>query len=55
MAYDLSPRLFVEHGPAIEAAAAATRRSPVGATSRNWLALSRDKRLTVIERALRAN
>jgi hypothetical protein len=54
MAYHLNPRLFVEHGPALEAAAAAARRSPAGETSRNWLALTREKRLSIIDNALKA-
>ncbi|MFC7537543.1 hypothetical protein ACFQPG_09205 [Sphingomonas sp. GCM10030256] len=52
MAYGLSPRLFVENGPVNQATAAVYRRSPVGSTSRSWLALSRERRLTAVEAAL---
>ncbi len=51
MAYGVSPRLYVENGPAIEAAKAQVRSS---ATSyqRIWDALDAKQRLALVERQL---
>jgi hypothetical protein len=48
MAYGLSPALFVENGPTIQAATALARRS----TTRTWRSLDQDRRLALVERAL---
>ena len=48
MTYGLSPRLFVENGPAIRAAEARARSS-----SRAWSGLDADHRIVLIESALR--
>lgn len=50
MTYGLSPRLFVEDGPAVHAArsAAARRFARVG----RWRKLDEDHRLKAVERAL---
>ena len=49
MTYDLSTRLFVEDGPAVSAAAVRS-----SAHYRYWRRLDRDRRLALIERALKA-
>ena len=49
MAYGLSKALFVENGPTIHAAALLARRSKI----RTWKSLDRDRRLALVERALR--
>jgi hypothetical protein len=54
MAYDLSPRLFLENGPATQAFATADRLSPTGSHSRAWVALNRERRLAAVEQALKA-
>ena len=46
MAYGLSPRLFVENGPAIEAANVRNRRRAL------WRALDAERRLALVDRAL---
>ena len=46
MTYGLSPRLFVENGPAVRAA-------EVRDLHRNWRALDPDNRLALIQTALR--
>lgn len=51
MAYGLNPRLFVENGPAIQAAAAHARRS--SDAYRAWAGLDADRRLALVETALR--
>ena len=52
MAYGLNPRLFLENGPAILAAAAAhSRRS--SDSFRAWGGLDADKRMALVDRALR--
>ena len=48
MAYGLSPRVFIEDGPAVRVAEANARRS----TARAWRALDEARRLQLIERAL---
>lgn len=45
MAYGLSPRLFVENGPAIHAAAVRSRSSA-------WRSLDPERRLALVSRAL---
>ena len=51
MAYGLNPRLFLENGPAIRAAEARESRS--SDAFRAWRNLDADKRLSLIEKALR--
>ena len=51
MAYGLNARLFIENGPAIRAAQAHTRSS--SNRFRAWGGLDADKRLALIEKALR--
>lgn len=53
MSYELSPRLFLENGPAL-AAEAARKRSSAANFNRVWLNLPADRRLTVVESALKA-
>ena len=48
MAYGLSPRLFIENGPAVRAANARAHTS-----SRAWLSFDRDRRLALVETALK--
>ena len=48
MAYGLSPRAFIEHGPAEQVAKAEAVRS----TARTWHALDATRRLELVERAL---
>lgn len=50
MAYGLNPRLFVENGPAIQAAAAHARSS--SDAYRAWAGLDADRRLALVEKAL---
>jgi hypothetical protein len=51
MAYGLNPRLFVENGPAIHAAAAHSRSS--SDAFRAWAGLDAEHRLELIEKALK--
>ena len=51
MAYGLDPRLFVENGPAVTAAEAHAARS--SAMFRAWRDLEPERRLDMVERALR--
>jgi hypothetical protein len=51
MAYGLDPRLFLENGPANQAAAAHARSSTKA--YRAWSGLDPDHRIALIERALR--
>jgi hypothetical protein len=51
MTYGLSPRLFIENGPAIRAAQA--HASSSSNAFRAWGGLDADKRLALIEKALR--
>lgn len=51
MAYGLNARLFIENGPAIRAAEAHARSSSTA--FRAWGGLDADKRLALIEKALR--
>jgi hypothetical protein len=48
MTYDLSPRLFIEDGPAVRAAGVRS-----SAPFRMWRKLDGERRLTLIERALK--
>ena len=52
MAYGLNPRLFIENGPAVRAAEAHARSS--SAAFRAWRRLDAEKRLALVEKALRA-
>ena len=49
MTYGLSPRLFIENGPAAQAMKVQSRHS----TARSWRALNPDSRLAAIDRALK--
>lgn len=51
MAYGLDPRLFLENGPAIHAAAAHARSS--SDSYRAWAGLDAEHRFELIEKALR--
>ena len=51
MAYGLNPRLFVENGPAVHAAAAHARSS--SDAYRAWASLDAERRLALVEKALR--
>ena len=53
MAYGLSPRLYLENGPAVEAAKAQARSSATEYQS-VWDALGREQRMAIIDRQLRA-
>lgn len=48
MAYGLSPRAFIEDGPAEQVAKAEAVRS----TARSWRALDEARRIALVERAL---
>ena len=52
MAYGVSPRLYLENGPAIEAAKAQARSSATSYQS-IWEALDAKQRMAIIERQLR--
>jgi hypothetical protein len=49
--YGLNPRLFLENGPAIQAAAAHARSS--SDAYRAWVGLDAEHRLALVEQALR--
>lgn len=51
MAYGLDPRLFLENGPALQAAAAHSRSS--SNAYRAWTRLDSERRIALVERALR--
>ena len=51
MTYGLNPRLFLENGPAIQAAAAHARSS--SDAYRAWVGLDAEHRLELVEQALR--
>lgn len=51
MAYGLNRRLFVEHGPAVTVAEAQSPRS--SAVYRAWRGLDPERRIAVVERALK--
>lgn len=51
MTYRLNPRLFVENGPAVLAAEAHARSS--SDAFRAWSAMNADRRLDLVESALR--
>lgn len=51
MAYGLDPRLFLENGPALQAAAAHSRSS--SNAYRAWIRLDSERRIALVERALR--
>jgi hypothetical protein len=50
MAYGLSTRAFIEHGPVEQVAKVDSTRS----TARSWRALNERCRLAIVEQALRA-
>lgn len=52
MAYGLSPRLFIENGPALEAARARKIRSTDG--FRAWRKLHPNRRFELVDKALKA-
>ena len=52
MAYGLNPRLFVENGPAIRSADALAHSS--SNAFRAWQSFDPDRRLSAVERALKA-
>jgi phage-related baseplate assembly protein len=52
MAYGVNPRLYLENGPAVEAAKARARSSAADYQS-VWDALGREQRMALIERQLR--
>ena len=52
MAYGLNPRLYLENGPAVEAARAQARSSATDYQS-VWEALGREQRMAIIEREIR--
>ena len=49
MAYGLNPRLFIENGPALRAADALANSS-----SRAWQSFDRERRLALVETALKS-
>jgi len=49
MTYGLSTRAFIEHGPAAQA----IRARPLRSAARSWRALDEERRLALIERALK--
>lgn len=51
MTYGLNPRLFIENGPAVTAAELRTPRSSL--VYRGWRGLDPDRRLAIVENALR--
>ena len=51
MTYGLSPRLFVENGPAIQAASALNGSS--SSAFRAWRSLDPESRLALVEKALK--
>ena len=54
MTYDLSPALFLENDPAIQAAAAAKANRSAHDYARLWRSYDRDHRLELIDSQLRA-
>jgi hypothetical protein len=50
MTYGLTPRAFIEDGPAVQVMQAEASRS----TARSWRGLDPDRRLALIEQALAA-
>lgn len=51
MAYGLNPRLFIENGPAIQAADALAHSS--SKAFRAWQSIDRDRRFALVETALK--
>jgi len=51
MAYGLNPRLFIENGPAIQAADELARSS--SHAFRAWRSVDRERRLALVESALK--
>lgn len=49
MIYGLSPRAFIENGPAVQAMQASASRS----TARSWRALDPNLRLALVEQAMK--
>jgi hypothetical protein len=54
MTYDLSPSLFLENGPAVQAAAARSANRSAHDFARAWRTYDRDHRLALVESQLRA-
>ena len=54
MTYELSPALFLENGPAVQAAAARKDNRSAHDFARAWRSYDRDHRLALIESQLRA-
>ena len=54
MTYDLSPSLFLENGPAVQAAAARKANQSAHDYARLWRTYDRDHRLALIDDQLRA-
>ncbi|HXH53096.1 MAG TPA: hypothetical protein VNH53_06680 [Sphingomicrobium sp.] len=52
MAYQLSPRLFVENGPAVQAAKALGQRSSRNALL-SWRGLDSERRLALVDAVLK--
>ena len=52
MAYGLNPSLFLENGPAVQAAAAHARSH--SDAYRAWVGLDAERRLALVEKALRS-
>lgn len=48
MTYGLSPRAFIEDGPAVQAMKARSAHS----TARSWHALNAERRIALVDRAL---
>ncbi len=54
MTYDLSPALFLENGPAVQAAAVRKANRSAHDYARLWRTYDREHRLALIETQLRA-
>ena len=54
MTYDLSPALFLENGPTVQAAAARSANRSAHDYARLWRTYDREHRLALIENQLRA-
>jgi hypothetical protein len=54
MTYDLSPSLFLENGPAVQAAASLKANRPAHDYARLWRTYDRDHRLALVNDQLRA-
>ena len=54
MTYDLSPSLFLENGPAVQAAAASKANRSAHDFARLWRTSDRERRLALVDDQLRA-